>query len=59
MKRFKKETVQIGDAVLSVQMSDLQRIFKAYDKRIKRNPNFVYKNFFEPWNTLPSKASYI
>jgi hypothetical protein len=23
MKRFKKETVQIGDAVLSVQMSDL------------------------------------
>jgi hypothetical protein len=30
----------------------------AYDKRIKKSPEFVYKKFFEPWNSLSEKASY-
>jgi hypothetical protein len=58
MKRFKKECVQIGESVLSVQISDLDRIINAYEKRIKKSPEFVIKNFFEPWNSLPDKSSY-
>jgi hypothetical protein len=47
--------VQVGDGDLYVQLVDLMTIWKVYNSHIKKDPKFVLKSFYEPWDKLPPK----
>ena len=58
-RRYKKERVQVGEGDLYVQLIDLMSIWKVYNTYIKKNPSFVLKTLYEPWDKLPAKEKTI
>jgi hypothetical protein len=54
-KRFKRETVQVGEGSIYIQPTDLLTIWKCYNSNIRKNSSFVLKTLFEPWDTMTPK----